>query len=160
MSDSTPNLLTELFEKWAAEPVVNMLPLARSGSNRKYFRIKGKSKSAIGTYGLDQKENQAFISFSKHFYQKGLPVPEVYVSDLDRGIYLQEDLGNTTLYHLLTAEKNFSNSLKEKLEKTLKQLAKIQIEGGKGLDYSQCYPRSVFDKQSMMWDLNTFKYYF
>ena len=153
-------ILTELFEKWASEEVTSILPLARSGSNRKYFRIKGDTKSVIGTYGMDTKENKTFISFSKHFYEKGLPVPEVLISDLAQGIYLQEDLGNATLYHLLTAEDHFSDSSKEKIKKTLEELAQIQIKGGEGLDYNQCYPRVAFDKQSMMWDLNTFKYYF
>ena len=42
----------------------------------------------------------------------------------------------------------------------MERLAHLQIEGGTEIDYSFCYPRERFDKQSMLWDFNTFKYYF
>ena len=103
----------------------------------------------------------AFLTFSKHFRTKNLPVPEIYAEDLDQGVYLQEDLGFTTLYSfLLEAKGSFPEHLVKLYQKVVERLAVLQVEGGKGLDYSVCYPREAFDKQSMFWDFNTFKYYF
>ncbi|MEM9823408.1 MAG: phosphotransferase, partial [Bacteroidota bacterium] len=153
--------ISQLFTAWSGEPATLVLPLARTASNRQYFRLKGEEHQAIGCYGPDVKENRAFISFSQHFRSKGLAVPEIYKVDLEQKIYLQEDLGATTLYSfLLQKGKSFSPDLTDMYRQVLAQLARIQIEGGQGLNYEDCYPRAAFDKQSMLWDLNTFKYYF
>jgi aminoglycoside/choline kinase family phosphotransferase len=153
--------LADLFEQWSGERPGLVLPLAPSGSPRIYYRLSGNGRTAIGTYNLDRKENQAFITFSKHFHAKGLPVPAIYAENLDRSVYLQEDLGATTLYsYLLQAGEQFPDYLVQLYKKVVEKLALLQIRGGEGLDYSDCYPRPAFDKQSMLWDFNTFKYYF
>jgi len=152
-----------LYEGWAKEEALYIIPLAQSGSYRKYFRINGKEKTAIGVFNPDEKENKAFISFTKHFLKKGLNVPKLYTQNLEENIYLIEDLGDTTLFSLIEKEKT-NNSLSEKVlsyyRDALSHLIRFQIDGGKGLDYSVCYPRAKFDKQSIIWDLNYFKYYF
>ena len=154
-------LLSNLFEEWAGEEASLVLPLAPSGSTRVYYRLKGATKSAIGTYGSEKKENKAFVNFTNHFHKKGLPVPEIYATDLENGVYLQEDLGATTLFSfLLQKGEGFPPNLVEMYKKVVQKLAETQIEGGKGLNYNDCYPRAAFDKQSMLWDFNTFKYYF
>ncbi|MFT5386727.1 MAG: hypothetical protein ACI81W_004145, partial [Saprospiraceae bacterium] len=65
MSSNHKALLSQLFKKWSGEEADLVLPLAPSGSNRIYYRLQGKTKAAIGTYGSDAKENNAFISFTR-----------------------------------------------------------------------------------------------
>ena len=153
--------LSELFEQWAGDRPELVLPLAPSASPRIYYRLSRGNQVAVGAYNADRKENGAFLYFSKHFKHKGLPVPDIYAEDLNRHVYLQEDLGATTLYsYLLQASRPFPDYLVRIYKKVVEQLAVLQVKGGEGLDFSVCYPRSAFDKQSMLWDFNTFKYYF
>ncbi len=155
--------ILELFENWAGEKAEIITPLALSGSDRKYFRLTSKNRTALGVYNSDAKENLAFLEFSKHFLSKGLQVPHIYAEDLSQSIYLLEDLGDTTLFAFLTQQNQktkFGPELKQVYQQVLRQLPKFQVEAGADLNYSLCYPRARFDKQSMMWDLNYFKYYF
>jgi aminoglycoside/choline kinase family phosphotransferase len=155
--------LTKLFELWSGEKAVDFDLLPYSGSYRKYYRIKSSSKSAIGVFNNDEKENIAFLTFSKHFAKKGLNVPQIYNGDVDNGIYLQQDLGDETLYSRLNKirdGKNFPKEIISLYKQTIDILPQFQITASKGLDYSVCYPRAKFDKRSMLWDLNYFKYYF
>lgn len=153
--------LCRLFESWSGEPAETISKLAQSGSDRTYYRLKSKSSTCIGTHSPDKKENDAFTYFTKHFKSKGLPVPELYLVDSEKEIYLQEDLGDTALYQLLPGENQaFSEDLVQLYKKIIGLLARLQIQGGEGLDYSVCYPRAAFDHQSMLWDLHYFKNYF
>ena len=155
--------LTTLFERWAGEPVEQIEPMAAHGSDRRYYRIYGASKTAIGVKNPDFKENIAFLNFSKHFNICQLPVPEIYEQELDKNIYLEQDLGDTTLFSFLSEEREqrgFSKKTIRLYEKVIDKLVRFQVSANKGLDYSVCYPRPSFDRQSMMWDLNYFKYYF
>jgi len=157
------NEIIELFENHFNEKVDSFEMLPLSGSYRQYCRLQNKNRSVIGALNADVKENTAFLSFSNYFVKSGLPMPEVFAVSSDLKKYLQEDLGNTTLFNFLSStreKEGFSENIVSEYKKVLKVLPKIQIIAGKGLDYSVCYPRDAFDKQSMMWDLNYFKYYF
>ncbi len=155
--------LKALFERRFGEPVESVVPLKGDASERRLFRLAAASRTAIGVVNPDARENRAFLEFSRHFRGCGLPVPEIYAEDLDRGIYLEEDLGDTTLFQLLTAnraEGGLSNRTLDLYRQVVALLPRFQIEAGRTLRYDVCYPRSSFDKQSMLWDLNYFKYYF
>ena len=80
--------LEKLFESWAKEKVSSLFPMAQSGSDRKYYRIRGNNKTAIGVYNPDKQENNAFISFTNHFLKKGLHVPKLYAQRPKKNIYL------------------------------------------------------------------------
>lgn len=163
MEKAIKQAIEKLFVQWSNEPVKKLIALPESGSYRRYFRLTGETKTAIAVHNNDRKENIAFIKFSEHFKSKNLPVPEIYEVNLDENVYLQEDLGDTTLFEYITQNRpgvEFSDDLVNILKKVLNRLVKFQIKGSEGFDYSYCYPRAAFDKQSMMWDLNYFKYYF
>ncbi len=162
MNEKLKNI-SVIFENWAKEKPLSITLLPASGSNREYYRITGNTHICLGVYNVDRKENTAFISFTNHFLQHHLPVPEVYAQDLSNHIYLIEDLGDETLFSFLQKNKDnnpFSDNTIRLYEKVIQNLIQFQINGGKDLDYSLCYPRAAFDKQSMEWDLNYFKYYF
>lgn len=155
--------IISLFETHFNEEVTFFEQLPASGSYREYARLKSANYIVIGAYNQDIKENQAFLEFSAHFRNKNIPVPCIYAVNGALDCYLQEDLGNTTLFDFLSStreKEGFSSKIVDEYKKVLRELPRIQLVAGKDIDYSVCYPREAFDKQSMMWDLNYFKYYF
>ena len=127
-----------------------------------YEVITGSTRSAIGCYNADLKENNAFLAFTDYFHAKGLSVPEIYDRNDENYIYLHQDLGDVSLYSFIQALRlgeEFPDELLGFYKKTIDGLIKFQFNSNE-LDYNQCYPRKAFDKQSMLWDLNYFKYYF
>lgn len=156
-------LLQELFQQYAGRPANEIIELKAHGSDRRIFRLRYNGSSLIGIHNADRAENLAFLEFSKHFRRCGLPVPDIYSEDLERNVYLEEDLGDTTLFSFLSEERGkagFSEAIVALYHKVVKWLPQFQIHAGKTLNYAVCYPRARFDKQSMLWDLNYFKYYF
>jgi aminoglycoside/choline kinase family phosphotransferase len=159
------DVLNKLFEKHFGSPAERIQPLQGElgGSGRKIIRLSRGSQSAIGIlYGV-REENAAFLAFSRHFRRHGLPVPEIYGDDLDHGAYLEEDLGDTTLFDFLSANRSGNAIAPQAIEfyrKVVEGLPRFQFEASRDLDYSVCYPRGSFDRQSINWDLNYFKYYF
>jgi len=162
LEPSAKERLIALFEQWAGQTMEVITELPCSGSNRKYYRISGKNISVLGAINKDLKENIAFIEFSQFFKAQALKVPDIYAVDGDMDCYLLEDLGNTTLFDWLSttrSENEIPASIISFYKKAIEQLIEFQLKG-KDIDFSLCYPRSKFDKQSMMWDLHYFKYYF
>jgi aminoglycoside/choline kinase family phosphotransferase len=155
--------ISTLFEKWSNEKPVSIDELPPSGSYRRYFRIQSIKGSFIGVYNNDLKENIAFCTFTSHFESKNLNVPSLLAEDMKNNVYLLRDLGDVSLLSFLqdnNFEKEITNEIRVAYKKVIDNLPLFQIKGGEGLDYSKCYPRQAFDKLSMMWDLNYFKYYF
>jgi len=159
------DILQRLFEEHFHARAESVLPLQGElgGSGRKIIRLGNGSDTAIGIlYGV-REENAAFLEFSRHFRRHGLPVPEIYGEDLDHGAYLEEDLGDTTLFDLLSksrAGETIDAPVIDIYRKVVTWLPRFQIEAGRDLNYKVCYPRDSFDQQSIAWDLNYFKYYF
>lgn len=156
-------VIRKLFEQWSGVPCTEILSLGANGSNRHYWRVIGEGCSCIAAENNDVRENEAFIYYSSALREQGIRVPEVYAVSEDRCHYLQQDLGDITLYSILFDKRRngggFDNEMVELYKRVLDDLTEIQL-AGRGLDFSKAYPRSDFDAQSIQWDLNYFKYYF
>lgn len=162
MSDT--DRLVQLFAGWAGEPCAEVLALSgESASSRRYFRLRGATRCCVGTVATDLRENEAFFSFGSHLHSKGLPVPEIYAVDADRRHYLQEDLGDTSLYTILLdkrrAGRGFDADMHALYSRALADLDAIQ-KGGRDADFAVGFPRPAFDRRAILWDLNYFKYHF
>ena len=167
------NILAELTRSIGETPK-DILPIAESGSARKYFRIITGDKSLIGTYSSNIEENEAFLAFSKHFHDLGLNVPEVFAVNKEKTCYLQSDFGDDNLFaHVQKALMvnvgpstgsgtlaSYSENVIKLYKKALSHLVKLQVLGHQGLDYTKAYPTERFDRQAIIDDLNYFKYYF
>ncbi len=159
------DVLKRLFEQHFHAVPARIQPLQGElgGSGRKIIRLANERTSAIGVlYGV-REENVAFLAFSRHFHKHGLTVPEIYAEDLDHGAYLEEDLGDTVLFDFLSKNRsgaNISAPVVEAYRKVVAVLPRFQVEAASDLDYSVSYPCASFDRQSITWDLNYFKYYF
>ncbi len=160
------DVFRRLYRRRFGTDVESIAPLAVDGSARRMSRLRGSDgRTAIAVVGPDSEENRAFLSFSASFRGIGLPVPEVWIADEAAGVYLVEDLGDTTLFRALTDERAkahgaFPSTMLPIYRRVLEVLPRFQVEGGRAVDYAVAYPRAAFDRQSMTWDLNYFKYHF
>ena len=157
--------LTELYNKWHGSMPESAERLAGAGSNRQYYRFTAEDGSTvIGVVGTSRDENHAFVYLAQHFEQRQLPVPRVLAVSDDGLRYLQTDLGSISLFDAVRGGREaggrYNLEEQELLKRTIRQLPNIQIRGARGLDWQNCYPQPEFDEDSVLFDLNYFKYCF
>lgn len=150
-------VLKSLFKEATGEEAINVTPLPGAGSNRRYFRISGESATLVGTCGDDIRENEAFVYLSNMLSGMHANVPRVLAVADGSQAYVQDDLGTESLFDAVMADMEAARPM---LERTMEQLAYIHYKASRNIDYSRCYPRRSFDRRSVMWDLNYFKYDF
>jgi aminoglycoside/choline kinase family phosphotransferase len=151
--------IKDLFTTYKNAEIISIDKLPQSGSDRIYFRIHTDEGPYIATYNENVKENITFFNFSTHFKKSNNPVPEIYIVNDSKTMYIQQDFGDESLLHKL--EKHGINDYVYSLfQKSLKKLARLQIKGDKNLDYDWAITSKEFGKQAIMSDLLYFKYYF
>lgn len=157
--------LVDLYTAWSGNKPKDVEKLPLQGSNRQYFRLFSTlGKSVIGVIGESRDENHAFVYLADHFRRRELPVPKVLAKSRDGMCYLEEDLGSRSLFDAIRGGREafgrYNNEEKELLKATIRELPNIQIRGARGLDFKNCYPIAEFNEDSVLFDLNYFKYCF
>jgi len=157
--------LIALYKQWSGAEPQNVEKLPVAGSNREYYRLTdSQGKSVVGCIGTSRDENHAFVYLCKHFSKCQLPVPEMLAVSDDELRYIESDLGSISLFDAIRGGREAGGryTLKEQelLKRTIRVLPKIQLLGAEELDFSNCYPQAAFDTDSVLFDLNYFKYCF
>lgn len=160
----SPNLsaLYELFKKAFGVSPSEVIPITSHASPRKRYRLKHEETSCVGVISENTPETRTFWYFTDVFRSLNLPVPEVYIKSADEQSYLEEDLGDETLFSKvqkirLTSPDNFPQKGIDLYKKSLEWLAKFQIETATKIDFTKATPFVAFDKSSMMLDLRYFE---
>ena len=147
--------------EFGSEPQ-SVVRLTGDGSNRVYYRMIGVA-DVIGVVGTSVEENRAFIALSRAMQECGVAVPAVIAVSDDELCYIQDDLGDVSLYGAMTSAREngvFKTEDVECLCRVVAELPKIQFGVPVHFDFSLCYPVSDFNERTVMWDLNYFKYCF
>jgi aminoglycoside/choline kinase family phosphotransferase len=151
--------IRQLFATISSANAQSIEKIPQSGSDRIYFRIRTAEESYIATWGHNIQENVTFMAFSTHFKSCGCPVPRILGVNEDQTIYIQEDFGDVSLLNKLE-EHGYTDYVYDLFKQSLRELAKLQIVGGAGIDYNLCLTAKEFGKQAILSDLLYFKYYF
>jgi aminoglycoside/choline kinase family phosphotransferase len=149
----------QLFNSFRGKDPERIEKLPQSGSDRIYFRIYEDNGTFIATYNLNVRENETFLNFTNHFRLHSLPMPEIFAVSGDKKIYIQQDLGTASLMNKLE-QYGHNDYVYGLFQKSLKQLARVQVHGHDGLNYDWCLTAKEFGKQAIMSDLLYCKYYF
>lgn len=160
MNDQITKNLGRLFFHYFGRKPGKIILLPYGGSSRSYYRIITHDYSAVGVYNPDYKENETFLYMTRFFQAENIPVPSLYLTNLDKNLILLEDLGDKTLFSVFKELENhpereaiFKNLLKE----AVSELARIQIIAGRKFDFSKCYESSEFGREDVLFDLEYFR---
>lgn len=137
-----------------------IIPLKGDASDRRIFRLISGDRSVIGIRSDSRAENEAFIGFSRHFRNYGLPIPEIYAVDMEHGAYIEEDLGDKTLFQWAQEQNSgegYSNRTIEMYKKVIEILPVFQITAGQSINFDLCYQHKEFAEETIMWDLHYFR---
>lgn len=156
--------LKELLLRYAGCEPESVIRLTAAGSNRVYYRFcLSAGRTVVGVEGTNPDENRAFMTIGRHLRSAGLPVPEILAVSDSGMCYLLQDLGDESLFGLMESAResgSYDAGQVALLEKVMRLLPDLQFKGGDGMDYSICFPCEAFDRRSIFWDLNYFKYSF
>ncbi len=159
------NSLLSLYTQWAGEAPASTEALPGAGSNRHYYRLtSAKGDTVVGVVGTSAEENHAFITIARLWQKRQLPAPRILAVSDDEMRYLQTDLGRRSLFDALKGGREaggrYNLAEQELLKKVMRQLPNLQVRGAIGMDWSVCYPQPEMDEDSVLFDLNYFKYCF
>lgn len=156
--------LKQLYKEFFGQEPAKVKNIGGAGSNRRYFRLyhglEPDAGSVIGVIGENQKENHAFLSLARHMSDQGLSVPRVFIASDDEMRYLQQDLGDVSLYDIISNPDRKGEG-EELLKQVMRALPSIQFKTAEGFNFKADTSREPrFCGTTIRWDLNYFKYCF
>ena len=146
--------LSVLCNRIIGENPVSVTPLPQAGGDRRYYRLFLQSgNTVVGCVPDSIADTKAFIALSGIFRKHGVSVPVIYGHSRDYSYYLEEDLGDTSLFSDLR-----NPDIDAICRRVMRDLVKMQTVPAE--EWCQSVNYRDFSERQAMWDLNYFKYEF
>ena len=83
------------------ESKVEILPLEKGGSDRRYYRVRFTADHSLilVKYNPEKPENERFVAIANFLNEIGVHAPLIYHHDPDQGLIWMQDLGEEDLWH-------------------------------------------------------------
>ncbi len=149
-------LLQKMENPWQAEQILGMEKVVPDGSTRRFYRVRGPDNTSLiclrpqGQTREELAEARAFYTIGNHLATCGVAVPKMYGFCPKTGMVACEDLGTTRLYDLVHDPGAAEGTVETAYEQTVRQLAVMQVFGGRGFQRSWCWDTPVYDRSLMI----------
>ncbi len=117
------------------------------GSNRRFYRVRDSRSSHVilvsprkNMGGVD--ENDSYHLIGEHLRKCGIPVPQIYGADPERGLFVLEDLGDA---HLQGQANRGGVSLKKLYRHVVMLLLDLHKRAPDGFTPEFCFDAPVYD---------------
>jgi N-acetylmuramate 1-kinase len=83
------------------ESQVEILPLEKGGSDRRYYRVRFSAEHSLilVKYNPEKTENERFVAIANFLNQIGVHAPAIYHHDREQALIWMQDLGEEDLWH-------------------------------------------------------------
>ncbi|MBE0425937.1 MAG: phosphotransferase [Nitrospirae bacterium] len=144
------NLLAEGYD------VTNAVLIGTGGSDRKYFRVKKNSETAVLMQSMpDDPDFECHIQYTQFFKNHSIPVPDLFEVDRENKYGIFEDLGDLTLYSWLKCQRE-----REEIENIYRKVIDILvlIHTKATIFISECpiLQSRIFDYEHLRWETSYF----
>jgi len=143
IGETAPKAFRLAFPDYNKDQKINMFRLKGDGSDRGWFRlVSGKDSLIMADHGIRKElsttEADSFIAIGLHLYNKGLPVPKIFLHDSFSGLVFLEDLGDTNFQTVIMNTKSQSETI-SRYKSVIDLLIMLSLTGGSGFDVSWTY---------------------
>jgi aminoglycoside/choline kinase family phosphotransferase len=151
-------LLTPSVAEWFdhGEGSANAISIGTGGSDRTYYRISHKDKTAILMKCREADQDYIrHITYTRFFRKCSLPVPDMFVIDETNKQALFEDLGDLSLYSWLKCRR-FPDEIEALYKKILDIVVQLQTVAADRLSECPMLQERVFDYDHLRWETGYF----
>jgi len=144
------------------EPTWEALP--ESGSGRSFYRVASGDRTLIvvynphpakGEHGLT--ENDSYLYVARHLKSRGISVPGIIAAEPEKGLFLVEDLGRSTLREVVGRHGAASHRALELYHEVIRDLVIIQTAGYRGFNPRLTHNRPYTADFALEWEAEYFR---
>jgi len=137
------------------EAEINLTPIEKGGSGRKFYRIQLSPDESIilVNYTREREENARFVEIARFLTEQGIRAPRIYLHDPAEGLIWMEDLGDCDLWSYRNETWRVRRPLYESALTTVRKLHQMPKEEAKKIEP---YLSASFNEALYRWEQGYF----